>query len=77
MWVLSSADTRNYNAPAPKGLAPRKNYSGYGRREQGTGLGLAVVRRFVGDLGSSLELANLEPHGAHVSLILPRDPEHT
>jgi signal transduction histidine kinase len=47
----------------------------FSTREQGTGLGLAVVRRFVRDLGGTLELANLEPHGARVTLILPREPE--
>lgn len=48
----------------------------FSTREQGTGLGLAVVRRFARDVGGTLELTNLEPHGARVTLILPREPEH-
>ncbi len=41
------------------------------RRQRGTGLGLVMVRRFVQDLGGRLELTNLEPHGACVTLTLP------
>lgn len=41
------------------------------RREQGTGLGLAMVRRFAKDLGGELLLANREPHGACAAVILP------
>jgi signal transduction histidine kinase len=37
----------------------------------GTGLGLVMVRRFVQDLGGGLELANVEPHGACITLTLP------
>jgi len=37
----------------------------------GTGLGLVVVRRFVQDLGGELELTNVEPHGACITLTLP------
>ncbi len=40
-------------------------------REHGTGLGLAMVRRFARDLGGDLHVSNLEPHGARVTLILP------
>jgi len=42
------------------------------RREHGTGLGLAMVRRFVRDVGGELSLANRKPRGASVTLLLPR-----
>jgi len=42
-------------------------------RESGTGLGLAMVRRFARDLGGELKLANREPHGACVTLLFPWD----
>jgi two-component system, NtrC family, sensor kinase len=45
----------------------------FSTRERGTGLGLAMVRRFARDVGGSLELANRTPHGAQVTLILPAD----
>lgn len=44
-------------------------------REQGTGLGLAVVRRFVQDLGGELRLANREGGGACITLLLPCEVE--
>ncbi|MGD8933025.1 MAG: ATP-binding protein, partial [Chromatiales bacterium] len=40
-------------------------------RSGGTGLGLAMVRRFTRDHNGELELANRQPHGARVSLQLP------
>jgi len=40
-------------------------------REGGSGLGLATVRRFVRDHDGEIHLANLEPHGACVTLTLP------
>lgn len=40
-------------------------------RAGGTGLGLAIVQRFARDVGGRLELANLEPRGACVRLLLP------
>ena len=40
-------------------------------REAGTGLGLAMVRRTVRDLGGSLQLTNRTPHGGAVCLRLP------
>jgi two-component system NtrC family sensor kinase len=40
-------------------------------RAGGTGLGLAMVRRFAQDMNGELHLANLEPHGARVTLRLP------
>ncbi|MBU2801374.1 HAMP domain-containing histidine kinase [Acidithiobacillus caldus] len=45
-------------------------------REQGTGLGLSMVRRFARSLGGSIQLANAEPQGAVVVLHLPC-PENT
>ena len=47
----------------------------FSTRERGTGLGLAMVRRFARDLGGTLELANIEPHGARVILVLPAEGE--
>ncbi|MEJ2344235.1 MAG: ATP-binding protein [Gammaproteobacteria bacterium] len=40
-------------------------------RDQGTGLGLAMVRRFASDLGGELRLANRKPKGACATLLLP------
>jgi two-component system NtrC family sensor kinase len=40
-------------------------------RADGTGLGLAMVRRLAHELEGELELVNLEPHGACARLILP------
>ena len=37
-------------------------------REEGTGLGLAMVRRFVHDNGGELRLKNVAPHGASVTI---------
>jgi two-component system, NtrC family, sensor kinase len=45
----------------------------FSTRERGTGLGLAMVRRFARDLGGSVELANVEPHGARVTMVLPAE----
>jgi signal transduction histidine kinase len=41
------------------------------RRSGGTGLGLAMVRRFAAELGGEIALANLDPHGAVARLSLP------
>jgi two-component system, NtrC family, sensor kinase len=40
-------------------------------RQRGTGLGLAMVQRFVKDMGGTITLSNLIPHGARVSIVLP------
>ena len=40
-------------------------------RPGGSGLGLASVRRLAQDLGGALELDNVAPHGARVTLLLP------
>jgi len=45
-------------------------------RPDGTGLGLAVVRRFVAELGGHLQLNNLQPHGARVTVELPCTDAH-
>jgi two-component system NtrC family sensor kinase len=45
----------------------------FSTRERGTGLGLPMVRRFARDVGGTLTLANREPHGACVTLLLPAD----
>ena len=37
----------------------------------GTGLGLAMVQRFVREMGGQMQIANLEPHGATVRVVLP------
>jgi two-component system, NtrC family, sensor kinase len=40
-------------------------------RQGGTGLGLAMVRRFVRDHDGDLRIANQSPHGAVATLCLP------
>jgi two-component system NtrC family sensor kinase len=45
----------------------------FSTREHGTGLGLAMVRRFARDIGGTLALANREPHGASATLLLPTE----
>lgn len=39
--------------------------------QRGTGLGLAMVQRFIKDAGGTIELTNQQPHGACVTLLLP------
>lgn len=43
-------------------------------RPNGTGLGLAVVKRYVDDQGGQLQLSNCQPHGACATLLLPWAP---
>ncbi len=45
-------------------------------RHEGTGLGLAMVRRFAEGLNGELRLENLTPHGARVTLQLPCSESH-
>ena len=40
-------------------------------REGGTGLGLATVRRFAQELGGTITLENIVPHGARVTVVIP------
>jgi len=40
-------------------------------RQRGTGLGLAMVQRFVKEMGGCITLSNQLPHGARVSIVLP------
>ncbi|MDD5461784.1 MAG: ATP-binding protein [Methylococcales bacterium] len=42
-------------------------------RQRGTGLGLAMVQRFIKDAGGTITLGNQEPHGACVTLLLPQE----
>jgi signal transduction histidine kinase len=45
----------------------------FSTRERGTGLGLAMVRRFAREVGGEVALENRQPRGACVRLTLPRD----
>ena len=42
-------------------------------RQHGTGLGLAMVQRFVKDIGGTIKLSNQQPHGACVTVLLPKE----
>lgn len=42
-------------------------------RQGGTGLGLAMVQRFVKDVGGTIKLSNQQPHGACVTVRLPKE----
>ena len=42
-------------------------------RPRGTGLGLAMVQRFVKDCGGSIKLSNQQPRGACVTVLLPKE----
>ena len=42
-------------------------------RARGTGLGLAMVQRFVKDSGGTIKLGNQQPHGACVTVLLPKE----
>ena len=47
----------------------------FSTRERGTGLGLAMVRRFARELGGDVILERRSPRGARVHIILPLDAE--
>ncbi len=66
--VLSVSDTGPGFAPAMLTIGVRTFASG---RVGGTGLGLAMVRRFTEDVNGELELSNRVPRGARVILRLP------
>ncbi|MDX1810891.1 MAG: ATP-binding protein, partial [Gammaproteobacteria bacterium] len=40
-------------------------------KDNGTGLGMAIVRRFIQSLNGQLTMENVSPHGARVTLNLP------
>jgi PAS domain S-box-containing protein len=40
-------------------------------KPKGTGLGLAIVKRIVDEHQGRIQVANRDPHGAHVSIVLP------
>ncbi len=42
-------------------------------RSGGTGLGLAMVQRFVREIDGTIKLSNQQPHGACVTVLLPND----
>jgi two-component system NtrC family sensor kinase len=48
----------------------------FSTRDRGTGLGLAMVRRFARDVGGTIDLANVAPHGARITLTLPTEIDH-
>ncbi|MEY4767445.1 MAG: hypothetical protein RL637_84, partial [Pseudomonadota bacterium] len=40
--------------------------------QRGTGLGLAMVQRFVKNIGGQIQLSNQIPQGACVTILLPK-----
>jgi nitrogen fixation/metabolism regulation signal transduction histidine kinase len=44
-------------------------------KQKGTGLGLSIVKKIIEDHGGSVAIENLRPHGARVSIELPRRAE--
>ena len=41
-------------------------------KQKGTGLGLSIVKKIIEDHGGSVAIENVKPHGAKVSIDLPR-----
>lgn len=83
--VIVQADTQNEvlrlsvrdNGPGfPETVLTNGIRSFASGREAGTGLGLAMVRRFVREMEGELRLSNLDPHGACVELVLPCCKQH-
>jgi two-component system NtrC family sensor kinase len=71
--VLAVSDDGPGFAPDLRGAGGRPFQTG---RRGGTGLGLAIVRRFVNSMHGKMELSNLSPHGARVTLTLPHQEHH-
>lgn len=46
-------------------------------KQKGTGLGLSIVKKIVEDHGGTVTIENIKPHGARVSIDLPRRAEGT
>ena len=44
-------------------------------KQKGTGLGLSIVKKIIEDHGGSVAIENVKPHGAKVSIDLPRRTE--
>jgi nitrogen fixation/metabolism regulation signal transduction histidine kinase len=40
-------------------------------KPKGTGLGLVIVKKIIEEHGGSVEIANVNPHGARVTIMLP------
>jgi nitrogen fixation/metabolism regulation signal transduction histidine kinase len=40
-------------------------------KPKGTGLGLVIVKKIIEEHGGSVEISNIQPHGARVTLIFP------
>jgi len=40
-------------------------------KPKGTGLGLAIVKKIVDEHRGRIQVENVQPHGAHVSIVLP------
>jgi nitrogen fixation/metabolism regulation signal transduction histidine kinase len=40
-------------------------------KPKGTGLGLAIVKKIIEEHGGTVEIANVAPHGARVTLTFP------
>jgi signal transduction histidine kinase len=67
LWICVDDDGPGFPEELLKG--PLRRFET--RRKEGTGLGLAMVRRVAEDLGGRLALENRTPRGARVRLELP------
>jgi nitrogen fixation/metabolism regulation signal transduction histidine kinase len=59
----------------PEGLLKRAFEPYVTTKQKGTGLGLSIVKKIVEDHGGSVTLENVKPHGARVTIELPRRQE--